>query len=108
MVQKVQKSLKKKSMRHWVKRPLEHRNQDKTLSKKFKLFASYNEKTQISIESGRHAEKKIAQIAEIGVKLKMSSLFRLFLNMVRETGKWFPNMSMKGRLSNVGSDGLKL
>ena len=57
------------------------------MSKKFKLFASYNEKTQISIESGRHAEKKIAQIAEIGVKVKMSSLFRLFLNMVRETGK---------------------
>ena len=57
------------------------------MSKKFKLFASYNEKTQISIESGRHAEKKIAQIAEIGVKLKMSSLFRLFLNMARETGK---------------------
>ena len=80
-------SLKKKSMHHLGKRRLEHRNQDKTLSKKFRLFASCNEKTQISIENGRHAEKKIAQIVEIGVKVKMSNLFKLFLNMAKETGK---------------------
>ena len=57
------------------------------MSKKFRLFASCNEKTQISIENGRRAEKKIAQIAEIGVKMKMSNLFKLFLNMAKETGK---------------------
>ena len=57
------------------------------MSRKFRLFASCNEKTRISIENGRRAEKKIAQIAEIGVKVKMSSLFKLFLNMAKGTGK---------------------